>query len=517
MNGPFTRGVRNPANALRLVLPVGLSRASERLNLTDFTTLGLADSLLKALNDEGYTTPTPIQAQAIPELLKGRDLLGIAQTGTGKTAAFALPILQRLSPGRIAQPRRVRCLILSPTRELATQIADSFRSYGKYMNHMSIATVFGGVGHRPQEDRLRRGCDILIATPGRLIDHLDAGVFQLDGTEIFVLDEADQMLDMGFVHAVRRVVKGLPKQRQTLFFSATMPKEIGLLAKDMLTDPATVKVAPVATTAERVEQRIIHVETAAKRTLLRDVIVEEKPERALVFTRTKHGADKVVRSLEQDGIPAVAIHGNKSQAQREKALAGFKAGATPILVATDIAARGIDVSGVSHVINFDLPNIPESYVHRIGRTARAGASGIAISFCDHEERAFLRDIEKLTRQTIPSEDRRGTIEVAPRTRTEERDDDRRSRDPRGPRKQNRNGGRPGNRNGKPGGGDRHHASGTNGQPRRDDRGDRAARPQNRDTGAAEATLGRVGFLAPSKPRGEGRPSGGGQRQGRARV
>jgi ATP-dependent RNA helicase RhlE len=489
--------------------------------LTDFTTLGLAQSLLKALADEGYEIPTPIQAQAIPELLAGRDLLGIAQTGTGKTAAFALPILQKLSPGRIAQPRRVRCLVLSPTRELATQIADSFRTYGRYMNHMSVATVFGGVGHRPQEDRLRRGVDILVATPGRLIDHLDAGVFSLDATEVFVLDEADQMLDMGFVHAVRKIVRKLPAKRQSLFFSATMPKEIGQLAGELLTNPATVAVTPVATTAERVDQRVIHIETAVKRTLLRDVIVDEKPDRALVFTRTKHGADRVVRGLAQDGIAAVAIHGNKSQAQREKALAGFKSGDTPILVATDIAARGIDVSGVSHVINFDLPNIPESYVHRIGRTARAGASGIAISFCDAEERAYLKDIEKLTRQKIPSEDRRGTI-AAPARLPREPDDERRSgdgrRDGRGrpqgqghrgrPASAQREGAEAGGRGashkgprgpqGKPAGGrDRHAASGTpHGKPRRDDR------PQQRDTGAAEQTLGRVGFLAPAaRPRG----------------
>jgi ATP-dependent RNA helicase RhlE len=483
--------------------------------LTDFQSLGLAQSLLKALADEGYETPTPIQTQAIPQLLAGRDLLGIAQTGTGKTAAFALPILQKLAPGRIAQPRRVRCLVLSPTRELATQIAESFRAYGKYMNHMSVATVFGGVGHRPQEDRLRRGVDILVATPGRLIDHLDAGVFSLESTEVFVLDEADQMLDMGFVHAVRKVVRKLPSKRQSLFFSATMPKEIGQLAGELLTDPATVAVAPVATTVERVEQRVIHVETAAKRTLLRDVIVAEKPDRALVFTRTKHGADRVVRGLEQDGIAAVAIHGNKSQAQREKALAGFKSGATPILIATDIAARGIDVTGVSHVINFDLPNIPESYVHRIGRTARAGASGIAISFCDQEERAFLRDIEKLTRQKIPAEDRRGTIAAAPRLPREADASDRRDgegrRDGRGRPQQGRpqraggGGGKP--HGAKPGqaktggsaGRDRHAASSApHAKPRRDDRN------QNRDTGAAEQTLGRVGFLAPSRPR----PAGG---------
>jgi ATP-dependent RNA helicase RhlE len=490
---------------------------SERTVLTTFAELGLAESLLRGLAKEGYDTPTPIQSQAIPELLAGKDLLGIAQTGTGKTAAFALPILQRLAPGRIAQPRRVRALILSPTRELATQIAESFRSYGHFMNHMSIATVFGGVGHRPQEDRLRRGVDILVATPGRLIDHMDAGMVALGDIEVFVLDEADQMLDMGFVHSVRRIMKTMPAARQTLLFSATMPKEIGQLANDLLKNPVTVKVAPVATTAERVNQRVIHIDTAAKRTLLRDVIVEEKPDRALVFTRTKHGADRVVRSLEMDGIAAVAIHGNKSQAQREKALAGFKSGATPILIATDIAARGIDVTGVSHVINFDLPNIPESYVHRIGRTARAGASGIAISFCDAEERAYLKDIEKLTRQTIPSEDRRGTIEVRHMPREEFIPDERATRGdrqpsrgrPGAPANRGRNGGGQGaGRGPKPDAG--HHAASR--RPERSDRPANAAsaKPVNRDTGAAEQSLGRVGFLAPSGPRNPPRQAAGGR-------
>ncbi|BBE72473.1 DEAD/DEAH box helicase [Oharaeibacter diazotrophicus] len=508
--------------------------------MTSFNELGLAESLLKALSKEGYETPTPIQTQSIPKLLEGRDLLGIAQTGTGKTAAFALPILQRLAPGEIARPRRVRALILSPTRELATQIAESFRAYGHFMNHMSVATIFGGVSHRPQEERLRRGVDILVATPGRLIDHLDTKALSLETTEVFVLDEADQMLDMGFVHAVRRIMKTLPSARQTLLFSATMPKEIGQLAGDLLTDPVTVKVTPVATTAERVEQRVIHVDTAAKRTLLRDVLVEEKPERCLVFTRTKHGADRVVRSLAMDGIAAVAIHGNKSQAQRERALAGFKDGKTPILIATDIAARGIDVSGVSHVVNFDLPNIPESYVHRIGRTARAGASGVAISFCDHEERAYLKDIEKLTRQQIPSEDRRGKIELRHMPRQdqvevdedgEEIRDERPARGARGGRPGGRSGGgrghgQPGGRAGGPAGGERRGGGNAGGGERRSaghgghgpakadgakPRGERrpagggtpahgSGKPNHRDNGAAEASLGRVGFLAsPGRP------------------
>jgi ATP-dependent RNA helicase RhlE len=373
---------------------------------TTFKDLGIAQPLLKALEAEGYETPTPIQAQSIPHLLGGRDLMGIAQTGTGKTAAFALPILQKLAASK--QPRKrhtCRALILSPTRELASQIADSFRTYGRHLG-LSIAVVFGGVGGRPQAVQLAQGVDILVATPGRLIDHLDNRAVNLASVEVFVLDEADQMLDMGFIHAIRRILPGLPKVRQNLFFSATMPKEIGSLAAEFLRDPVQVSVTPVATTAERVDQRVMFVETARKRTLLAEILRGEATGRTLVFTRTKHGADRVVRQLELDGIGAAAIHGNKSQGQRERALAEFRSGKTPVLIATDIAARGIDVDAVTHVINFDLPNVPESYVHRIGRTARAGAEGIAISFCDGEERAFLRDIERLTRQKIPAIDRR---------------------------------------------------------------------------------------------------------------
>jgi ATP-dependent RNA helicase RhlE len=477
--------------------------------LTSFSEFGLNETLVRALADANYDRPTPIQEQAIPELLKGRDLLGIAQTGTGKTAAFALPILQRLAPGKPAAPRRVRALILSPTRELATQISESFRAYAHYMNHMSIAVVFGGVGYRPQEDRLKRGVDILVATPGRLIDHMQNGTVTLHETEVFVLDEADQMLDMGFVQPVRKIVKELPKARQSLFFSATMPKEIASLAGELLIDPITVKVAPEATTVERVEQRVIHVETAAKRRLLLDVIVAEKPERALIFTRTKHGADRVVRQLGQDGVDAAAIHGNKSQAQREKALAAFKDGSTPILVATDIAARGIDVTGVSHVINFDLPNIPESYVHRIGRTARAGASGIAISFCGEDERDYLKDIEKLTRQKIAAEDRRGTLPLAPRA--ERSDDGRGEHAPAGRRQ------RPGNHKagGRPPFGKQNGSRGDSRAPKADNAPAAAGKPARRpepahrpakagrtvDNGALERSVARVGFLAPGKPRG----------------
>ena len=391
--------------------PLESARLNQHTSLR-FADLGLDQRLLKALEAEGYTTPTPIQAQAIPHVLEGRDLLGIAQTGTGKTAAFALPILQRLSVERMRPERNTcRSLILSPTRELASQIAESFATYGQHFGY-AITTIFGGVSIRPQIDRVMRGVDILVATPGRLIDHLEQRTLRLDKVETFVLDEADQMLDMGFIHALRRIIPLLPKQRQTLFFSATMPGEIGALAGNLLRDPVQVSVTPVAKTADRVDQRVIFVEASRKRHVLADLVRSEAMDRALVFTRTKHGADRVVRHLEEAGISAVAIHGNKSQNQRERALAGFKAGTTKLLVATDIAARGIDVEAVSHVVNFDLPNIPESYVHRIGRTARAGAAGQAISLCDGEERAFLRAIEKLTRQTIPSEDRRDPAAAA---------------------------------------------------------------------------------------------------------
>ncbi len=395
--------------------------------MSQFSDLGLAAPILQALATENYVTPTPIQSQAIPHVMQGKDLLGIAQTGTGKTAAFALPILHRLAAERLRPERNTcRALVLSPTRELASQIAESFNTYGRHLG-FSIATVFGGVSIRPQIDRLMRGVDIIVATPGRLIDHLDQRTIRLDKVEIFVLDEADQMLDMGFIQALRRIVPLLPKARQSLFFSATMPKEIGALAGDLLRDPVKVSVAPVATTAERVDQRVIFIETARKRVILADLVRSEAMERALVFTRTKHGADKVVRHLGEDGISALAIHGNKSQAQRERALAAFKAGQTKILVATDIAARGIDVDAVSHVVNYDLPNIPESYVHRIGRTARAGAAGQAISLCDGEERAYLRSIEKLTRQTIPAEDRRDPN--APQMPVEKREERRPQRQP----------------------------------------------------------------------------------------
>ncbi|MCC6918441.1 MAG: DEAD/DEAH box helicase [Alphaproteobacteria bacterium] len=377
--------------------------------MTSFTDLALAEPLLNALAREGYTAPTPIQAQAIPHILAGKDLLGIAQTGTGKTAAFALPMLQRLAAHTShRKPQTCRALILSPTRELATQIAESFRTYGANYN-FNVLTIFGGVGHMPQMKALRAGVDILVATPGRLLDHMREGNIKFDHTEIFVLDEADQMLDMGFIHDIRKVVARLPTKRQSLFFSATMPGEIGKLAGELLKDPVKVSVTPVATTVELIRQSVVLVNPAEKNAALIEALRAPDMVRGLVFTRTKHGADKVVRVLERDGIKAAAIHGNKSQNQRERALAAFKAGEINVLVATDIAARGIDIDAVSHVFNYHLPNVPESYVHRIGRTARAGASGIAISLVDNEERPLLRDIEKLIRIKIDSVDRRGQL------------------------------------------------------------------------------------------------------------
>jgi ATP-dependent RNA helicase RhlE len=379
--------------------------------LNSFSNLGLHAPILKALAAGPYATPTPIQIQAIPHVLAGRDLLGIAQTGTGKTAAFALPILHRLAGDlatgqrRRAPGRACRVLVLSPTRELASQIHERFRFYGRHLG-LSSTVVFGGVGGGPQIRTMAKGVDVLIATPGRLLDHMGAGFIRLDHVETVVFDEADQMLDLGFLVPIRRIAAALPAKRQSLFFSATMPKEIAALAASFLKDPVTVSVTPPATTVERVDQRAILIETGRKRDLLVELLGDPAIARALVFTRTKHGADKVVRHLEAARISADAIHGNKSQGQRERALADFKAGRARVLVATDIAARGIDVDAVTHVINFDTPNVPESYVHRIGRTARAGAAGIAISFCDHEERGYLRDIEKLIRQTIPTTDRR---------------------------------------------------------------------------------------------------------------
>jgi ATP-dependent RNA helicase RhlE len=366
-----------------------------------FSQLGLLPALERAVAGEGYLEPTPIQARAIPHVLAGRDLLGLAQTGTGKTAAFALPILQRLSHvTRAARPRPIRCLVLTPTRELASQIQDSFATYGKHLPLTSFV-IFGGVGMDAQRQALRAGMDILVATPGRLLDLAGQGLLNLKGLEVFVLDEADRMLDMGFIHDVRKVIRLLPPQRQTLFFSATMPREAQELADQLLIRPETIAVTPPATTAERVDQEVYFVEKADKRALLVDVLRDSAMRRVLVFSRTKHGANRIAEHLVKAGIGAEAIHGNKSQNARERALAGFKIGRTRVLVATDIAARGIDIDDVTHVVNFDVPEVPEAYVHRIGRTARAGATGMALSFCEVEERTDWRNIEKLTRQEIP--------------------------------------------------------------------------------------------------------------------
>src|ERR1700710_1945725 len=383
--------------------------------LTSFQEFGLADPISRALAEENYHTPTPIQAQTIPIAITGRDVVGIAQTGTGKTAAFALPILHRILENRVRpQPKACRVLVLSPTRELSSQILESFNAYGRHMR-LTSALAIGGVPMGRQVRSIMPGVEVLVATPGRLLDLVQSNGLKLGQVEFLVLDEADRMLDMGFINDIRKVVAKLPVKRQTLFFSATMPKDIAELAEAMLRDPARVAVTPVASTVERITQRIIQVDHSAKPALLVQILKQEQVNRALIFTRTKHGADKVVKSLAKAGIPADAIHGNKSQNHRERVLAAFRSGEIRTLVATDIAARGIDVDGISHVVNFDLPNVPETYVHRIGRTARAGADGVAISLCAGEEIAYLRDIEKLIRITLPKEDRRtpGHREAAP--------------------------------------------------------------------------------------------------------
>jgi ATP-dependent RNA helicase RhlE len=420
----------------------------------NFNELGLSEPLLRALTAEGYTVPTPIQEKAIPHVLAGSDLLGVAQTGTGKTAAFALPILDRLGKkssdatpqgepararetagghghGEARQPaqgfrgrhgetrpghapqrshsspprdsgRRIRALILAPTRELAAQIGESFAAYGRHM-HLRHAVIFGGVNQNPQTRALRDGVDILVATPGRLLDLMNQGYVNLGAVEVFVLDEADRMLDMGFIHDIRKIAAKLPHAAhpQTLLFSATMPSDIRQLAATLLRNPVSVQVAAESTTAERIDQSVYFVEKRHKPVLLTHLLETTSLTRALVFTRTKHGADRVAKHLHQRGIDAAAIHGNKSQSQRQRALEGFRSGKVAVLIASDIAARGIDIDEISHVFNYDLPNVPETYVHRIGRTARAGAAGIAIAFCDHEEKPFLKSIERLTRVNIP--------------------------------------------------------------------------------------------------------------------
>ena len=370
--------------------------------MTPFQSFGLAEPIARALAEEKHLVPTPIQTQTVPLALTGRDIIGIAQTGTGKTAAFALPILHHLSAKRIpAERKSCRVLVLCPTRELSSQILDSFRAYGRHVA-VTCALAIGGVPMGRQVRAIQGGVDVLVATPGRLLDLVQSNALRLNRVDYLVLDEADRMLDMGFIHDIRRIVGKLPAQRQTLLFSATMPPAIAELAAAMLRNPAKVAVTPVASTVDRVTQRIVHVDRQGKSAVLADLLRDEPIDRALVFTRTKHGADKLVRGLGKDHIRAEAIHGNKSQKQRERVLAAFRQGHLRILVATDIAARGIDVEGISHVVNYDLPNEPESYVHRIGRTARAGASGTAISLCDADEMPYLRSIEKLIRMSLPA-------------------------------------------------------------------------------------------------------------------
>ena len=491
-----------------------------------FKELGLSETVLAALAAKGYTDATPIQAQSIPALLEGRDLLGIAQTGTGKTAAFMLPSIDRLiASGKRPQPRGCRMLVLAPTRELAAQIADNAKHYASGTG-LRIATVFGGTSVHKNKTDLARGVDILVATPGRLVDLLDQHFLILLGIEILVLDEADQMLDLGFIHALRRIVKELPTKRQSLFFSATMPKTIRELASQFIHNPVEVKVTPVATTAERVEQFVTYVTQAEKQALLTIQLRNPEIDRALIFTRTKHGADRVVRLLAGNGIAANAIHGNKSQPQRERALGEFRSGKVKLMVATDIAARGIDVSGVSHVFNFELPNVPEQYVHRIGRTARAGADGIAISYCADDERPYLKDIERLTRQKL-------TVQPLPENFTAEADKIKSTRSPMPASRDEQNGrngramqhasGRRGD--GQPGGrgrgGPRSDAPRA-GEPRRAEGGPRSDQPR-RAEGAGHAGAGAGAGRGPGAPKrkfnarpagsGQGRPGGGNRGQG----
>jgi ATP-dependent RNA helicase RhlE len=370
-----------------------------------FSELGLIEPLQKAVAHEGYTTPTPIQEQAIPVVLAGRDILGCAQTGTGKTASFVLPLLQRMHEYKQANGiggHPLKALILTPTRELATQIHESIENYGRFLNLKSVV-IYGGVSQSRQVSDLRRGCDFIVATPGRLMDLMNQNYIVLNGIEYFVLDEADRMLDMGFVHEVKRIIGRLPRKRQTLFFSATMPPAIQSLVREILTNPVSITVTPESTTAELVDQKLYYVQKNEKRALLHHILKNSPKESVLVFTRTKHGADRVARDLNHAGFQATAIHGDKTQQARERSLQGFKDGKMHILVATDIAARGIDIEDLGLVVNFDLPNIPESYVHRIGRTGRAGAFGKAISFCDFDEKIYLKDIQKFIGQTVPVE------------------------------------------------------------------------------------------------------------------
>jgi len=368
--------------------------------MSNFESLGLSKQLLQSVKKEGYTAPTPVQEQAIPLLLKGHDVLGVAQTGTGKTAAFALPVLQILARKEIKGRRKIRTLVLTPTRELAAQINERFAAYSE---HLSIyhQVIFGGVSQKPQVKSLRRGIDILVATPGRLLDLIEQGFIDLENIEFFVLDEADRMLDMGFIRDIKKVIKLLPKKRQNLLFSATMPSSIADLANSFLNDAVMIDLSPEEITVERIEQSVMFVEKQNKINLIKDIINENQVKRGIIFTRTKHGANRLVKKLDRSGIESAAIHGNKSQGARTRALAAFRNGDIPLLVATDIASRGIDIEGVTHVFNYDLPNEPESYVHRIGRTARAGRSGVAYAFCDESESGYLVGIQRLIGKQIP--------------------------------------------------------------------------------------------------------------------
>jgi ATP-dependent RNA helicase RhlE len=484
-----------------------------------FHSLGLSKPLLDALAAKDYSQATPIQSQAIPTVLTGRDLLGIAQTGTGKTAAFMLPSLDRLAAAkRFAKPGHVRMLVLAPTRELASQIAASAQAYGKFM-HLSVGVIFGGVPNSKSVRTVARGLDVLVATPGRLLDLIDQRALSLRELEILVLDEADQMLDLGFIHALKRIVSLVPPKRQTLFFSATMPKAIKELADKYLSNPAEVSVTPAATTVQRIDQSVTMVNQAEKTALLAMILKSEPVERVLVFSRTKHGADKIVRMLESAGIPSAAIHGNKSQANRERAISAFKSGEVPVLIATDIAARGIDIPGVSHVVNYDLPDVPEQYVHRIGRTARAGADGIAFAFCSPEERGNLRDIERTTRQRIASKPlpvgftawaesfKRLKPAAAPAAQRTERHGTKADRRHDGQQRRNRNDGQQRHRpRGEGHAAHRSEAQDRNGQ-RRDDRSPR--RPSSyRPEASREAPADRRPERGPRPQTNEARPNGG---------
>jgi ATP-dependent RNA helicase RhlE len=457
------------------------SRPTKDSVLTSFLELGLTQPITRALADEQYATPTPIQVQTIPQVLAARDVVGIAQTGTGKTAAFALPILDRLAAARRPDARSCRVLVLSPTRELSAQIVESFQTYGRYLRPR-VALAIGGVPINRQIRALAAGVDVLVATPGRLLDLMQNRAVALDRVEVFVLDEADRMLDMGFIHDIRRIVAKLPAKRQTLLFSATMPAEIADLASHMLRDPVRIAVTPAATTVERIAQRVIHLDHGGKPALLAEILRQEAVARTLVFTRTKRGADKVVLALAKAGLAAEAIHGNKSQGQRERVLAAFRTGRLRTLIATDIAARGIDVEGISHVVNYDLPNIPESYVHRIGRTARAGADGVAISFCDPEEAAFLRDIEKLIRMSIPATDRRRSRRAPTDHRPQRTNGAAAATTPRHHQGDNR----------------KHQARGNRKPPRG------SVQPQRREEPTGGGAIGAIAFMRPTK-RGSRRP------------